>query len=155
MGRSHQRVRVAQKGGIAEHPWLTPVIVATQEAEIRRIMVWSQPGQIVPKTLSRIYSIQKGSSQVAQMVEFLPNKCEALSSNHSSPKRWDLTLISIPAWVFWFITKLGPWIWRAEDLEVRYIGSRVSEFPIIGEVQRAVSQKVEMQRVWGNNQNAY
>jgi hypothetical protein len=27
--------------------WLTPVIVATQEAEIRRIVVQSQPRQIV------------------------------------------------------------------------------------------------------------
>jgi hypothetical protein len=32
--------------------WLTPVIAATQEAEIRRIKVQSQPGQIVCKTLS-------------------------------------------------------------------------------------------------------
>jgi hypothetical protein len=29
-----------------------PVILATQEAEIRRIAVGSQPGQIVHKTLS-------------------------------------------------------------------------------------------------------
>jgi hypothetical protein len=29
--------------------WLTPVILATQEAEIRRITVGSQPGQIVPQ----------------------------------------------------------------------------------------------------------
>jgi hypothetical protein len=28
--------------------WLTPVIIATQEAEIRRIEVRSQPRQIVP-----------------------------------------------------------------------------------------------------------
>jgi hypothetical protein len=28
--------------------WLTLVILATQEAEIRRIMVWSQPGKTVP-----------------------------------------------------------------------------------------------------------
>jgi hypothetical protein len=33
--------------------WLTPVILATQEAEIRRITVRSHPGQIVHKTLSR------------------------------------------------------------------------------------------------------
>jgi hypothetical protein len=26
--------------------WLTPIILATQETEIRRIAVWSQPGQI-------------------------------------------------------------------------------------------------------------
>jgi hypothetical protein len=38
---------------LARHWWLTPVILATQEAEIRRIMVQSQPGQIVRKTLSR------------------------------------------------------------------------------------------------------
>jgi hypothetical protein len=31
---------------------LTPVILATQEAEIRRIVVWGQPGQRVDKTLS-------------------------------------------------------------------------------------------------------
>jgi hypothetical protein len=36
----------------AGHQWLTPVILATQEAEIRRITVWSQPGQIVHETLS-------------------------------------------------------------------------------------------------------
>jgi hypothetical protein len=37
--------------------WLMSVILVTQEAEIRRITVQSQPGQIVPKTL-----YQKNSS---------------------------------------------------------------------------------------------
>jgi hypothetical protein len=32
--------------------WLTPIIVATQEAEIRRIAVQSQSKEIVCKTLS-------------------------------------------------------------------------------------------------------
>jgi hypothetical protein len=32
--------------------WLIPVILATQEAEIRRIKVESQPRQIVNETLS-------------------------------------------------------------------------------------------------------
>jgi F420-dependent methylenetetrahydromethanopterin dehydrogenase len=33
--------------------WLPPVILATQEAEIRRIEVRSQPVQIVQETLSQ------------------------------------------------------------------------------------------------------
>jgi hypothetical protein len=32
--------------------WLTPVILATQKAEIRRIVIQSQTGQIVCETLS-------------------------------------------------------------------------------------------------------
>jgi hypothetical protein len=34
--------------GICQYWWLTPIILATQEAEIRRITVQSQPRQIVP-----------------------------------------------------------------------------------------------------------
>jgi hypothetical protein len=40
------------------HQWFTPVILATQEAEIRRIMIRSQPGQRVRETL-----FQKNLSQ--------------------------------------------------------------------------------------------
>jgi hypothetical protein len=36
-----------------------PVILATQEAEIRRIVVRSQPGQIVLKTLSQRFLNKK------------------------------------------------------------------------------------------------
>jgi hypothetical protein len=38
---------------MASSPWLMPVILVTQEAEIRRIAVWSQPGEIVWETLSK------------------------------------------------------------------------------------------------------
>jgi hypothetical protein len=44
---------------IAGRRWLTPVILATQEAEIRRLTVRSQPGQIVHETLARKNKITK------------------------------------------------------------------------------------------------
>jgi hypothetical protein len=37
---------------VVGHPWLRPVILVTQEAEIRKIVVQSQPEQIVRRTLS-------------------------------------------------------------------------------------------------------
>jgi hypothetical protein len=51
-----------------------PVILAIQEAEIRRIIVRSQPGQIVCETLSQKNPIQKRAGGVVQDVgpEFKP-----------------------------------------------------------------------------------
>jgi hypothetical protein len=43
----------------ARRQWLMPVILTTQEAEIKKIMVPSQPGQIVCKTLSQKNPIRK------------------------------------------------------------------------------------------------
>jgi hypothetical protein len=40
-------------GGQARHWWFMSVILATQEAEIRRITIPSQPGEIVHVTLSQ------------------------------------------------------------------------------------------------------
>jgi hypothetical protein len=50
------------------------VILATQEAEIRRITVPSQPGQIVRETLSQKNPSQKRTDKVSQGVgpEFKP-----------------------------------------------------------------------------------
>jgi hypothetical protein len=58
--------------------WLTPAILATQEAEIRRIEVRSQPRQVVPETLSLKNPSQKKASGVAQGVdpEFKPQHCK-------------------------------------------------------------------------------
>jgi hypothetical protein len=50
----------------ARRQWFMPVILATQEAEMRRIAVRSQ--QIVHKTLSRKYLSQKKAGGVAQSV---------------------------------------------------------------------------------------
>jgi hypothetical protein len=44
---------------LARRQWPTPVILATQEAEIRRIMVQSHIGQIVQEIQSQKYPKQK------------------------------------------------------------------------------------------------
>jgi hypothetical protein len=48
------------KNDLARCQWPTSVILATQEAEIRRIAVRSQLGQIVHKTLSGKIRHKKG-----------------------------------------------------------------------------------------------
>jgi hypothetical protein len=61
--------------------WLTPVILATQEAEIRRTKVQSQSQQIVHKTLSQNYPSQKG------LVEWLKVKAQSSSPRTSKKKK--------------------------------------------------------------------
>jgi hypothetical protein len=62
------------------------VILATQEAEIKRIMVQSQPRQIVPKTLSGKNSSQKQTDGVTQGVGlgFKPQYCNNNNNNNCS-----------------------------------------------------------------------
>jgi hypothetical protein len=55
-----------RKLSMARCQWLTPIILATQEAEIRRIVVQSQPRQIVRETLFQKYPSQKRAGGVAQ-----------------------------------------------------------------------------------------
>jgi hypothetical protein len=66
---------------------LMPVILATQETEIKRIMVQSHPREIVCETLSQKYSTQKRADGVAQVVEYLPSNGVAPSSNPSTTKK--------------------------------------------------------------------
>jgi hypothetical protein len=47
-----KEIMVTKNPNLAGHCWLTPEIPATQEAEIRRIMVQGYPGQIVCEILS-------------------------------------------------------------------------------------------------------
>jgi hypothetical protein len=71
----------------ARHPWLMPVILATQEAENRRIAVLSQCRKKVHQTLSLKHPTQNRAGRVTHMVESLPRKCEAMSSNSSAAKK--------------------------------------------------------------------
>jgi hypothetical protein len=59
--------------------WLTPVILATQEPEIRRITDRNQYGQIALKTLSQKTFLKNRSGGVVKM--------KALSSSLSTTKK--------------------------------------------------------------------
>jgi hypothetical protein len=59
------------------------VILATQEAEIRRIVVRTSPGQTVYKALSR----KNRTGGVTQAVQHLSSKYEAPSSNPGTVKK--------------------------------------------------------------------
>jgi hypothetical protein len=58
----------------ARHQWLMPIILATQEAEMRRITVRSQPGQINSQELIPKIPNTKRAGGVAQGIgpEFKP-----------------------------------------------------------------------------------
>jgi hypothetical protein len=58
-----------------------PVIPAIQDAEIRRISVQSQPGQIVHETLTRKKKNDTGKKGLAEYL-----KVQVLSSNPSTTK---------------------------------------------------------------------
>jgi hypothetical protein len=66
----------------AGRQWLTAIILATQETEIRRITVRSQPGQIVCETLSQKPYHKSGSGGQGQSAGGV-----ALSSNPSTIKK--------------------------------------------------------------------
>jgi hypothetical protein len=61
MGRTRYNGNYRVSGAVSW--WLTPIILATQEAEIKRIAVQSQPGQIVHKTLTQKTLYKKGLAE--------------------------------------------------------------------------------------------
>jgi hypothetical protein len=75
-GGGDRRITVQDKPDqkLAGHHWLTPGILATQEAEIRRMVVQSQPGQIVHKTLSQktLHKKRAGGVALGEGPEFKP-----------------------------------------------------------------------------------
>jgi hypothetical protein len=100
--------------------WLTPVIPATQEAEIRRMAVWSQPGQTVCETLSCKTHHQKG------LMEWL--KVWTMSSNPSTSKKkstrlYFIELISGLIYLLCWGWNPGPWTCRAIALSLSYAPS--------------------------------
>jgi predicted nucleic acid-binding Zn ribbon protein len=92
---SHTAKKKRKKEKEAWHSGFTSIILATQEADIRRITVQRQSRQIVYKTLSWKYLTQERAGGVAQVVEHLCSKCEALSSNSSTKRERKKTLLMI------------------------------------------------------------
>jgi hypothetical protein len=65
----------------------TPVILATQEAEIRRIPVQSQPGQILRQTLSQktFHKNRTGGVAQGEGPEFKPQYCKKKKKKSNIP----------------------------------------------------------------------
>jgi hypothetical protein len=59
------------------YQWLMFIILSTQEAEIRRIMVLSRPRQIVCETLFEKNTKRNRAGGVDVVVEYLPSKCKS------------------------------------------------------------------------------
>jgi predicted P-loop ATPase len=87
-----ERVRVkegSQEGEYeAGHWWITSVILATQEAELRRVVVQSQPRQIVHEILSQKTHHKKRTGGVTQGVgpEFKPQYCKKKKNKPKTKK---------------------------------------------------------------------
>jgi hypothetical protein len=84
-------------GSAYQHRYLFPL--ATQEAEVRKIMVQSQSQEDSSWDPSQKYLTQKRAGGVAHVVECLPSKHEAQSSKPSTAKKINIDNL----------VKEGPW----------------------------------------------
>jgi hypothetical protein len=78
--------------------WVTPVILAIQEAQIRRIAVQNQPRQRVLEILSQKYPTRNTHKKtLAEWLKWqcLPSKHKALSSNSSTEKKKILLALEV------------------------------------------------------------
>jgi hypothetical protein len=73
-----------------------PIILATQEAEIRKIVVQSQPRQIVHETLSQKNPSQKRAGGVAQGTDL-----EFKLQEHKKREKKKKQLFGLWAWLKW------------------------------------------------------
>jgi hypothetical protein len=70
---------------MARCQWLLPVILATQEAEIRSSR--PAPGKYFMKPYLKTTSHKRRADGVAQVMEHLPSKYKVLSLNQSTAKK--------------------------------------------------------------------
>jgi hypothetical protein len=85
----------------ARRQWLTPIILATQEADIRSITVQSQPEQIVCENLSWKTLHKNRAGGVVQV--------KALSLSPNISKKEKKNIFSLCRF-FFFIAKKLPWL---------------------------------------------
>jgi hypothetical protein len=78
------------------HQWLTPIILATQEAKIRRIAVRSQPGQIVPRDpiLKTLHENRAGGVAQGEGHEFKPQYRKKRKEKKSLTNTCIVTILS-------------------------------------------------------------
>jgi hypothetical protein len=69
------------------HWWLTPVILTTQEAEIRRIEVQSQPGQTVHWNVRKKFTCPNSKTLEVQQKRDFNDNLARLSSKQAHPEQ--------------------------------------------------------------------
>jgi hypothetical protein len=69
--------------------WLMLIVLVTQEAEIRRIMVQSQPRELVRETLSRktLHKNRAGGVAQGEGTEFKPQYCKQTTNKKPCGQR--------------------------------------------------------------------